>query len=179
MLVVLPGSRLIIDVILQNMTFSSDSMSLTEIPSWELNSGFNPMNVKIREQPAWITLEGKIPLPATHIPRAEEVIDKDLNFDVNFLPLRDPKSFLAGQIHSCVSEWESIIDEHVSDNVKILQWLKSLNFFKHTKEVLRGDITILVYPLSNFSRMLAFVNIIQTLSLGNLQTRSSVEQLDY
>ena len=95
------------------------------------------MNVKIRKQPAWITLEGKTPLPATGIPRAEEVLNKELNFDFNFLPLQDPKSFLAGQIHSCVPEWESIINEHLSENDKILQWLKNgidiLEFFQAYK----------------------------------------------
>jgi hypothetical protein len=46
-LVVLPVSRLI------NVNeFVPDSTSFMEISSWELNGGFNPMNVKIREQPA-------------------------------------------------------------------------------------------------------------------------------
>lgn len=36
--------------------------------TWELKSGFNPMNVKAREQPAWNTLKGEIPLPTTHLP---------------------------------------------------------------------------------------------------------------
>ena len=49
-------------------------------------------------------------MPTTHLPRAEEVINGDLNFDVDSLPLRDPKHFISGHIHSFVSEWESIID---------------------------------------------------------------------
>jgi hypothetical protein len=50
-LVVLPVSRLI-NVNFTEHEFVPDSTSFKEIPSWELNSGFNPMNVKIREQPA-------------------------------------------------------------------------------------------------------------------------------
>lgn len=63
------------------MKFVPDSMFFTKVPTWELNSGFNPMNVKIREQPAWITLEGGVPLPTTHLPRAEEVINGDMTID--------------------------------------------------------------------------------------------------
>ena len=51
MLVVLPVSRLI-NVNFTKQEFVPDNTSFTEIPFRELNSGFNPMNVKIREQPA-------------------------------------------------------------------------------------------------------------------------------
>ena len=47
----LPVSRLI-NVNFTKQEFVPDSTSFMEIPFRELNSGFNPMNVKIREQPA-------------------------------------------------------------------------------------------------------------------------------
>ena len=103
------------------MKFIPDSVSFKNIPTWELKSGFNPMNVKAREQPAWNTLKGEIPLPTTHLPCAEEVINGDLYFDVQSLQLQDPSHFISGQIHSFVSEWEYIIDEHFLNNNNILQ----------------------------------------------------------
>ena len=129
-------------IILQNMKFVPDSMSFTNIPTWELNSGFNPMNMKVREQPAWITLGGGIPWPTTHLPRAEDVINGDSNFDVNSLPLRDPSHFVSGQIHSFVSEWESVIDEHISNNNNIIQWIRNgvsiFEFFQTYKGNFKG-----------------------------------------
>lgn len=93
------------------MKFAPEVLSFMEVPSWELNSGFNPMNMNISDQPAWITLEGRIASPATHSPQAEEVINGDLHFDINTLPIRDPSKFISGQIHSFVPEWECIMDK--------------------------------------------------------------------
>lgn len=49
------------------MKFIPDSVSFNNIPTCELKSRFNPMNVKAREQPAWITLKRN---PFAHNPFA-------------------------------------------------------------------------------------------------------------
>jgi hypothetical protein len=85
-----------------------------EISTWELKGCFNP-----KGETSIITLEVRFPSPTAHVPRAEEVLDGDLNFDVNSSLLRNPSRFIAGQIHSCVSEWVSIIDELIFNDNKI------------------------------------------------------------
>lgn len=37
-------------------------------------SGFCPVNVQVRDQPAWVTLEGGVPLLAKHVPSAKDVL---------------------------------------------------------------------------------------------------------
>lgn len=124
------------------MKFAPEVLSFMEVPSWELNSGFNPMNMNISDQPAWITLEGRIASPATHSPRAEEVINGDLHFNINTLPIRDPSKFISGQIHSFVPEWECIMDKISSKNNDVLKWIKNgvnvFDFFQSYKGNFKG-----------------------------------------
>jgi hypothetical protein len=51
-LVVLPVSRLIKVNFTEHEFVPDSTCYFMEIPSWELNGGFNPMNVNIKEQPA-------------------------------------------------------------------------------------------------------------------------------
>lgn len=125
------------------MKFAPEVLSFMEVPLWELNSGFNPMNMSIRDQPAWITLEGRIASPATHSPRAEEVINGDLYFDINSLPIRDPGKFISGQIHSFVPEWECIMNKITSKNNDVLKWIKKgvnvFDFFQSYNGNFKGN----------------------------------------
>ena len=89
------------------MKFVPDStMPFTIIPTtWDLNSGFNPLNVRLENKGHGLHLKEE-----SLCLQPIEVINGDLKFDVDSLPLRDPKHFMSDHIHSFVSEWESIID---------------------------------------------------------------------
>ena len=92
-----------------------------QVPDWEMESGFDPTKVNVRQTPAWVTLGGGIPSHTIHIPSAEEVLNKDILFDINTLPLRDPDKFVSGQIHECLPNWEFILKDLTRDVV--VKWL--------------------------------------------------------
>ena len=73
------------------------------------NSGFDPTNVKVRQKPAWVILQGEIPSPTVCVLSAEEVPQNNANFDINSMPLRDLKYFVSGQLHANFSKWETIL----------------------------------------------------------------------
>lgn len=73
-------------------------------------SGFCPVNVQVRDQPAWVTLEGGVPLLAKHVPSAKDVLGGCVQYDIKCLPLRDPKYFVSGQLHEVLPFWEDVID---------------------------------------------------------------------
>jgi len=64
-----------------------------------MESDFNHTRVAIRHKPVWVALEGEVPSSATHRPPAEEVLNENVVFDSNALPLQDPDVFVSGQIH--------------------------------------------------------------------------------
>jgi hypothetical protein len=35
--------------------------SFVKVPFWEMESGFDPLKVKVRENPAWVALGGEVP----------------------------------------------------------------------------------------------------------------------
>ena len=110
-----------------------------KVPFWEVNSGFNPTNVCVREKPAWVTLRGEIPSPTARVPNAEEVLKNDADFDINCLPLRDPKHFVSGQLHNNLTNWQAILGEE-DDCIK--NWLEhgvNVNdFFRRFKGNFKG-----------------------------------------
>lgn len=103
--------------------------------------GFDPFNVQIRHQPALVTLEGGVPLPASHVPSAEEVLGGGAQFDIKDLPLRDPRYFVSGQLYECIPGWENITDSEFG-NVDVLKWIKHgvdiHEFFHHFKGNVKG-----------------------------------------
>lgn len=86
-------------------------------------SGFDLFKVQVRHQPACVTLEGGVPLLASHVPSAEEVLGGGFQFDIKDLPLRDPRYFVSGQLHECTPGWVDIIDSKFR-NVDVLKWIK-------------------------------------------------------
>ncbi|CAC5368150.1 unnamed protein product [Mytilus coruscus] len=107
---------------------------------WELESGFDPLNVTVREKPAWLTLKGRVPSLTKRSPRAEVVYHDNVLFDIDSLQLRDPDKFVSGQFHDCVSEWRLILDENVHQDV--VKWLKDEvdlgEFFRRFKGNFKG-----------------------------------------
>jgi len=114
--------------------------SYVRVPLWEMESGFNPVGVGVRQKPAWVTLGGEIPSPATHGPSAEDVL-KNADFDINSLPLRDPNFFVSGQIHEHLSNWQVILRDTVQSE-NIMNWLENgvnvNDFFTHFKGNFKG-----------------------------------------
>ncbi|VDH99561.1 Hypothetical predicted protein [Mytilus galloprovincialis] len=134
--------------------------SFVQIPEWELESGFDPLNVTVRGKPAWLTLKGRVPSLTNLSPRAEEVYHDNVLFDIDSLQLRDPDKFVSGQLHNCVSEWRLILDENAHQDV--VKWLEDgvdvgEFFFDVLRETLREEIMTLKYPLEIIFRMQLFV----------------------
>lgn len=112
------------------------------VPEWEMESGFNPEKVQVRQEPAWVTLGGEIPSLTTHVPSAEEVLNGacGVHFDSGTFPLRDPDLFLSGQIHHHLSNWKDILVG--TDDKDILKWLingvDATDFFRYFKGNFKG-----------------------------------------
>ena len=68
-----------------------------------------------RKTAQWVALEGNKPALSVHI-HAEDVLENSAPFDINFLPLWDRNHFFVGQLHSCLSEWEYIIDQKANES---------------------------------------------------------------
>lgn len=69
-------------------------------------NGFDPVNVQVRDQPAWVSLEGgKVPLLANYVPSAEDVLGRNVQFDIKCILLRDPKYFVSDQLHVRLPFW--------------------------------------------------------------------------
>lgn len=45
-------------------------------------SGFYPVNVQVRDQPACVTLEGGVPFLAKYVPSAEDVLGGGVQYDI-------------------------------------------------------------------------------------------------
>ncbi|VDI52894.1 Hypothetical predicted protein [Mytilus galloprovincialis] len=111
-----------LDSVLEGTKDTTIGDSFVKIPEWELESGFDPLNVTVREKPAWLTLKGRVPSLTNLSPRAEEVYHDNVLFDIDYLQLRDPDKFVTGQLHNCVSEWRLILDKNAHQDV--VKWLK-------------------------------------------------------
>ncbi|CAC5385439.1 unnamed protein product [Mytilus coruscus] len=80
-----------------NLCLSSCEESIgntfVNVPDWKVKSGFNPTTIKVIDKPAWLTFRGEILLLSTSFPRAEDVIQDNVHFDMNSFPLLDPHKF--------------------------------------------------------------------------------------
>ena len=106
-----------------------------------MGSAFDPRDIKVREQPAWVTLTGGIPLPASSTPRVEEVLRDNVQFDIESLLLRDPEGFVSGQIHRCWPEWKIILKNNMSSS-EVSNWIQNgvdiHDFFQEFKGNFKG-----------------------------------------
>ena len=76
-------------------------------------TNFSPENdlsegVSIR----WCNWEGKPPGLATPSPCVEDVANLSVKASVRDMSFRDPQSFVAGEIHNHLPEWEKILTDH-------------------------------------------------------------------
>lgn len=112
-----------------------------KIHKWEIESGFYPEKIVIRNKPAWVTLEGDIPSPSIHVLQAEDVLEGNNDFDIKTLPLRDPNYFVSGQIHDNLRDWQQLLEGN-DQNGDVLKWLEHgvnvYDFFRHFKGKFKG-----------------------------------------
>lgn len=117
-------------------------LGFLKIPEWELNSGFDPLSVATRTEPAWVTASGGTSSPLTHT-LAEVNLEYDCSNDFKTIPLRDPNEFVAGQIHKHLESWEFVLKGYCLDNRdRIRSWLYNgvnvHDFFCHFKGNFKG-----------------------------------------
>lgn len=66
--------------------FSTESLQweymFIKVPDCEMASGFYPVNVQVRDQPACVTLEGGVPFLAKYVPSAEDVLGGGVQYDI-------------------------------------------------------------------------------------------------
>lgn len=77
---------------------------LPDIPSWELEIGFDTLSLQKRDSVNFINYRGVISQPLNP-PCAESVIYDNVDVDLDNLRFRDPNSFLAGNLHNYYQEW--------------------------------------------------------------------------
>ncbi|CAG2201247.1 unnamed protein product [Mytilus edulis] len=134
--------------------------SFVQIQEWELESGFDPLNVTVREKLAWLTLKSRAPSLTNLSPRAEEVYYDNVLFDIDSLQLRDPDKFVSGQLHNCVSEWRLILDENAHQDV--VKWLEDGvdvgEFFRRFKGNFKGRNYDSEIPPRNYFQNAAICN---------------------
>jgi hypothetical protein len=108
------------------------------IPRWELDANFDPlsvMNDRVYEE--WCNYAGEEVQPSPLSPSAESVSKKEGIFDLNYLPFRNPSTFVAGGLHNHLDEWERI-----TSNPEVLDWIRHgvdvTQYFKHFKGNFKG-----------------------------------------
>ncbi|MES9881504.1 MAG: reverse transcriptase domain-containing protein [Sedimenticola sp.] len=105
---------------------------------------FDPTSIlhECRHNPTWTTMGGETPTLPVSV-TAEAVLKDNIAFDVNVLPVRDPNVFVAGQLHTCSSEWSKILisnSDHTSATVGswISHGINVHDFFAHFKGNFKG-----------------------------------------
>lgn len=116
-------------------------------------SGFDPFKVQVRHQPAWVTLEGGVLLPASNVLSAEQILRGGVQFDIKDLPLRDPKYFVFDQLHECIPGWKDIIDSEFG-NADVLKRIKhgvDIHdfFFIILRDISKVNILIVMFHLNS------------------------------
>lgn len=67
-----------------------------EVPKFERELGYDPVNVVVRTEESWVTISGKTYSLATCVD-VESVLDGE-GFNLEHIPLRDPNAFVAGKL---------------------------------------------------------------------------------
>ena len=119
---------------------------MVSVPVWELTIiDFQPQAaaMQTRNTVQWVALEGNEPALSVHV-RAEEVLENSTSFDVSALPLRDPDHFVAGQLHSCITEWDYIFKQNSNESSEMVRsWITHgidvTKFFTHFQGNFKGQ----------------------------------------
>lgn len=115
-----------------------------DVPDWEKFTHFDPNAVLVRDSPTWVTLGGTSLLPDNPHPSAEDVVERNVSFNIDSLPLRDPEKFVAGQLQCNKEKWEMLFRESVEgDSVsEVKSWISDgvdvASFFRHFKGNFKG-----------------------------------------
>ena len=101
------------------------------VPAWEKQCLFDPVQAlqTIRTTCRWINAKQEsLQPPLMWGPSAETIWNNPFtDFDLEYLPLRDPSYFLAGQIHKCPLEWDRLFNQSDMSNPDLMlvrQWIR-------------------------------------------------------
>lgn len=101
----------------------------------------------ISREVKWINHKNR-PIDETVKPiTTEEMVSGEYEPQIDKLPFRDPDSFVAGELHRQVKEWESLAQLHTtSDTDKCLGWIRTgihvnyfMTYFKGEYQGIRFD----------------------------------------
>ena len=106
---------------------------------------------------------------------SEEDVSEGKDFRFSNLTFKDPNTFIAGRLHTCIEEWEKLDTPDF-----VLKWLKQgvgiVSMFKHFKGNFKGksyNIMILIFRLLHVFQMLESVEIM-LFSFPRLDWKDSV-----
>ena len=111
---------------------------IPEVPIWEIESGFNPLQAlgRKRRDSGWVNIKGETFGPSSHVKEAEDVASGD-SFSLNDLQFRDPNYFVAGSLSRSVSEWKRLQPPQ-----NVLDWVQNgvdiFPMFRHFKGNFKG-----------------------------------------
>ncbi len=165
------GCRMITStVVLFTQVSVCGDTAFIQVPEWETDLGFDPYSAlaDVRQSPSWVTLEGDSPIrPAAHV-TTEDALRDNCKFDASTLPLRDPSSFVSGQVHENESEWQYILSRSSASNIATVSgWIHNgadaNDFFIPFRGNFKGGITILIYHIDSITQMPQFADLFLTL----------------
>lgn len=111
------------------------------IPEWEKEAlEFSPLDIPRRDldiSKCWVNYRGEFVLPPENVLLAESIVENDLEIGLQDIYFRDPRQFVAGNIHNHLDEWERMgLDEEAR------KWLREgvnvEHYFRKFKGIFKG-----------------------------------------
>ena len=96
-----------------------------EVPAREMRVAFDPVTAAAtrRLHPTRTTIGGSPPQSSVRQPSAAALLqDPKTPFSLQSLPVRDPDSFVAGQLHQHAGAWDKVLDGHPEGDM-VRAWL--------------------------------------------------------
>lgn len=108
------------------------------IPEWEKEAlEFSPLDIPRRDldiSKCWVNYRGEFVLPPENVLLAESIVENDLEVGLQDIYFRDPRQFVAGNIHNHLDEWERMgLDEEAR------KWLREGVNVEHYFRKFKGN----------------------------------------
>ena len=114
---------------------------LPRIPDWERDAlTFCPLDISKRHidnSYSWVNYRGEFILPPENMVLAEEIVENDIKMGLEDLCLRNPNQFVAGNLHSHLTEWENL-ELDVEAKVWLKEGVNVEHYFKKFKGNFKG-----------------------------------------
>ncbi|XP_064642018.1 uncharacterized protein LOC135496581 [Lineus longissimus] len=124
------------------------SQSRFQPDRWELNTGFDPLKATSeRRSPRRTECRGSVPSlssPTVLLLKVWDVKGKNWQDCLDSLSLRDPNSFVAGQLHTEKQNWSILLDQVNDKDSKLVEkWIfnevEIVDFFQPFKGYFKGE----------------------------------------